>query len=143
MPDIFHSFTINASPGKVFECISEPGGLDHWWTEHSEGKQEPGAIYTLDFGPGFIWKAVVTKYQLNNSFELQMTTADADWLETKVGFSLNPKNALTEVNFYHTGWPKNNEHFRISNYCWAMYLRILRRYIEFGELVPYENRLSV
>jgi hypothetical protein len=31
----------------------------------------------------------------------------------------------------------------ISTYCWAMYLRILKRWLEFGEQVPYEKRLSV
>jgi uncharacterized protein YndB with AHSA1/START domain len=143
MPDIFHSFPISASSEKVFEGISTSAGLDHWWTKHSEGRQESGAVYTLDFGPGYIWKAVVTKFQLNKSFELQMTEADADWLGTKVGFSLNQKNNFTEVSFYHTGWPENNEHFRTSNYCWAMYLRILKRFIEYGELVPYGKRLSV
>jgi uncharacterized protein YndB with AHSA1/START domain len=143
MPDIFHSFPVKASPDRVFEGISTTEGLDNWWTEHSEGRQEAGATYTLDFGPGYIWKAVVTKFDLNKSFELQMTSADADWQGSKVGFSLKPKNAFTEVDFYHTGWPENNEHYRISSYCWAMYLRILKRYIEFGEKVPYGKRLSV
>ncbi len=50
---------------------------------------------------------------------------------------------MPEVSFYHMGWPENNEHFRISCYCWAMYLRILKRYIEYGEKVPYKSRLSV
>ena len=143
MPDIFHSFPINASPGKVFEGISTSAGLDQWWTEHSEGKPESGSVYSLDFGPGYTWKAAVTKFQLNKYFELQMTEADADWIGTKVGFSLNQKNNFTEVSFYHTGWPENNGHFRTSNYCWAMYLRILKRFIEYGEQVPYGKRLSV
>jgi hypothetical protein len=72
-----------------------------------------------------------------------MTKADADWHGTKVGFFVNEKAAKTEVGFYHTGWHENNEHYRIPSYCWAMYLRILKRYIEYGEQVPYEKRLSV
>jgi len=56
---------------------------------------------------------------------------------------LNDKENLTEVSFYHVGWKENNEHYKISCYCWAMYLRILKRYIEFGEEVAYEKRLSV
>ena len=40
------------------------------------------------------------------------------------------------------GWPSANEHCRISSYCWAMYLRILRRFLEHGEVVPYEARLE-
>ena len=45
--------------------------------------------------------------------------------------------------FSHTGWPSANEHFRVSSYCWAMYLRVLRRYLEHGEVVPYEQRDGV
>ena len=54
-----------------------------------------------------------------------------------------PGGAGTQVRFYHAGWNSVTEHFRISTYCWAMYLRILRRNLEFGEQVPYSERLSV
>ena len=49
----------------------------------------------------------------------------------------------TRVRFYHTGWPTENEHWRVSCYCWPMYLRIMRRNLEHGETVLYENRLDV
>ena len=48
----------------------------------------------------------------------------------------------TQVRFRHVGWPAPNEHWRISNFCWAMYLRVLRRSLEYGEAVPYEGRLD-
>ncbi len=53
------------------------------------------------------------------------------------------RGEVTQVRFEHTGWPVANDHYRISNYCWAMYLRLLKRYVEAGEVVPYEKRLSV
>jgi uncharacterized protein YndB with AHSA1/START domain len=144
MPDIFHNFPINASAEKVFNGVSTAKGLDNWWTKSSEVAPKFGATYTLDFGPGYTWKAIVTKFEANKEFELQITEADADWLGAKVGFLLSAKgNNLTDVNFYNTGWPTANEHYKISSYCWAMYLRILKRYLEFGEQVPYEKRLSV
>ena len=144
MPDIFHMFPIEASADKVFEGMSTARGLDNWWTKNSEATRTRGATYTLDFGPQYIWKAIVTKLDDNKEFELQMTEAHEDWLNTKIGFSLNDReHNVTEVNFYHIGWPTNNEHYKISCYCWAMYLRILKRYIEYGEQVPYEKRLSV
>ena len=49
----------------------------------------------------------------------------------------------TFVRFHHIGWPSVSEHYRISSHCWAMYLRVLRRYLEHGERVPYEQRLDV
>ena len=143
MASIFHSFPIQTSPDKVFEAISRSRGLDSWWTKRSEAEPELEGNYSLDFGPQYIWQAVVTKYIESTTFELQFWDADADWKGTKVGFSLIPKNGNTEVNFYHTGWLENNEHYRISSFCWAMYLRILKRYIEFGEQIPYEIRLNV
>lgn len=36
-----------------------------------------------------------------------------------------------------------NDHFRTSSCCWAQYLRILRRFLEHGERVPYAERLDV
>ena len=143
MADIFQTFTIKAPPQKVFEGISTSEGLDQWWTKNSEADQRIDGKYLLDFGPGYTWKAAVSKYDPNREFELLMTDADADWDGSKVGFFIEDKNGSSEVNFYHTGWPENNKHYKISTYCWAMYLRILKRYMEFGEKVPYEKRLSV
>jgi uncharacterized protein YndB with AHSA1/START domain len=142
MPGIYHNFVIKASPSKVFANIQSSKGLDNWWTKASEVRSEEGGIFSLHFGAGYNWKAVVTKFIPDQAFELRFTEADEDWLGTRAGFILKLKNQKTEVNFYHTGWPSENEHFKISCYCWAMYLRILKRYIELGERVPYENRLD-
>jgi uncharacterized protein YndB with AHSA1/START domain len=143
MADIFHSFTINAPLRDVFEGISTTKGLDNWWTKTSEGKPVIDEMYKLHFGPQYHWSGIVSKYAIDKEFELIITDAHVDWIDTKVGFLLMNKNDITEVHFCHKGWPQNNEHYRISCYCWAMYLRILKRYLEYGEQVPYENRLNV
>jgi uncharacterized protein YndB with AHSA1/START domain len=143
MADIFHQFLINSLSERVFEAISRSKGLDSWWTMTSSENPEPGGVYRLNFGPRYNWKAVVTKYKTDSLFELQLTDADVDWTGSRVGFELKNNNGITEVDFYHTGWPAVNDHFKISSYCWAMYLRILKRYVESGEWVPYEKRLEV
>ena len=143
MADIFHSFTINAPLKNVFECISTPKGLDNWWSKNSEGTPGIDEMYKLYFGPQYNWSGIVSKFVADKEFELIITDAHIDWIDTRVGFLLNNKNDTTEVHFYHKGWPHNNEHYKISCYCWAMYLRILKRYLEFGEQIPYENRLNV
>jgi uncharacterized protein YndB with AHSA1/START domain len=143
MADIFHDFLVKAPATKVFDAISTPNGLDQWWTKRSAGEPKEGAEYELWFGPQYDWRAKVTKCVKDSTFELQMARADVDWMGTRVGFHLQDKNANTSVYFYHIGWPSQNEHWRISCYCWAMYLRIMRRYVEHGEFVPYEKRLDV
>ncbi|MDH4472778.1 MAG: SRPBCC domain-containing protein [Fluviicola sp.] len=143
MADIFHYFPINVSIDSVFETISTPNGLDKWWAKTSSGKAAVGETFQFFFEPNYHWTAVVSKCIANNEFELTMQTSDEDWEGSKVGFRLTEKNGFTEVQFYHTNWKENNEHFRISNFCWAMYLRILKRNLEFGEFVPYADRLNV
>ena len=143
MADIYHTFTINASLKDVYNGISKPEGLNIWWTKKAEGKPVVGTTYLLDFGDQYQWKAVVTKSKPDEMFELQMTQADDEWMKTKIGFLLTAENNITKVSFYHLGWLNISENYKFSGYCWAMYLRILKRYIEYGEIVQYEKRLNV
>ena len=143
MPDIFHDFPINASPQKVFDAVSTAAGLSSWWTKSCEGNPAAGAEYKLGFGPEYDWRAVVTYFIPGSEFELRLTKADADWQNSRVGFTLKPQGGGTSVKFHHLGWPEANEHYKISCFCWAMYLRLLKRYVETGETVPYEIRLDV
>ena len=143
MPDIFQDFPINTTPDRVFQGVSSPDGLDQWWTLRSAGRASGGAEYELGFGPEYEWRAKVTRCVPGAEFELEMTRADADWTGTRVGFRLSPRPSGTWVQFWHTGWPESNEHYRVSCHCWAMYLRVLRRHLEHGEVVPYSDRLDV
>lgn len=136
MPDIIQDFPIKASAERVFQAVSTPAGLDQWWTKRSAGRPEHGAEYELWFGPGFDWRAVVSRCVPSAEFELQMTRAQEDWQGTRVGFLLNEKDGLSQVRFHHLGWPQASEHYRVSCSCWAKYLRLLKRSVEQGEVVP-------
>ena len=142
MPDILQDFPIAASPSRVYEAVSDPRMIDEWWTLTSTGRPAVGSTYDLDFGPGYHWQAVVTKANPSSAFELRLTSADADWLDTVVGFELEPSGDATQVRFYHRGWPAVSDHYRTSCHCWALYLRVMRRHIEHGESVPYDRRLD-
>ena len=143
MPDIFHDFPIAVPPARVFAAICTPAGLDQWWTKRSAGRAAMGAEYELGFGPEYEWQATVTRCVPEREFELTMGRSDKDWEGSRIRFELTPTAEGTQVRFSHVGWPAVNEHYRISCYCWAMYLRILSRNLEHGEEVAYEQRLEV
>jgi uncharacterized protein YndB with AHSA1/START domain len=143
MADILQDFPINADKARVFEMFTTPQGLDAWWTLKSAGEPVQGAEYELFFGPEYDWRARVTKCVPGVEFELLMTRADADWTGSRVGVKLTSHGDSTRVEFRHLGWPEANAHYRTSCHCWALYLRVLRRYLEFGERVAYEDRLDV
>lgn len=142
MPHILHQFPISAPPDAVFEAISSATGLNAWWAKETLANPVEGGIYQLNFGPQYNWQATATRYRPNHEFELTLTEAMPDWLGTRVRFLLYEKEGLTEVQFSHKGWPEESDHFRISSFCWAMYLRLLKRYIETGQVVEYEKRLE-
>ena len=143
MADIFHDLPIRASANDVFDMASKPARLDEWWTLTSRGTPELGATYRLFFGEEYDWRARVTACEPGKRFELELTDAMPDWIGTRVSFELEPNGDTTMLRFAHTGWPSATPHYRTSNCCWAMYLRILRRHLEHGERVPYDRRLNV
>jgi len=143
VPDILHDFPIHAPAARVFDAISTARGLDAWWAEESSGEPLEGTELALGFGPEYRWRARVVRSRPPVEFEIELTHADADWTGSRVGFVLEPNGEKTQVHFRHVGWPQPNEHWRISCFCWAMYLRLLRRYVEQGEVVPYHQRLDV
>jgi uncharacterized protein YndB with AHSA1/START domain len=143
MADIIHEFTVRTGPPRVFHAVATPQGMTHWWTQSSRGKAEAGGEYQLHFGADYTWRACVTRYEPETAFELEMIEAHPDWVSTRVGCELQPEGReSTRVLFYHSGWPHENQHWRMSCYCWAMYLRVMRRYLEYGDSIPYSQRLD-
>lgn len=143
MTDILHDFPIKASAAKVFAAVSTPAGLDEWWTRGSTGEPRVGAEYELFFGEPYRWRATVTACVPGEHIAFTIRDSDPDWAGTTISIRLREADGKTHVQFAHTGWPEPNAHYRTSNCCWAAYLRILRRYVEHGERVPYAQRLDV
>lgn len=147
MPDIHHQFPVFAPADEVFDAVSTPEGLDAWWTLSSEGEPVTGGIYRLFFGEGYDWRGRVATCVPDKIFALSIYDSMPDWENTIVRFELteksdDPDSPNTEVLFSHTGWPEDNDHYRISSFCWAMYLRLMKKYVEQGRVVEYAKRLD-
>ncbi len=142
MPDIVHTFPVRGPASRVYDMFATPAGLDAWWTARAQGTPTLGTEYQLWFGPEYDWRARVTACEPAKLFELELTTAMHDWLGTRVRAELAEEDGVTTIRFSHAGWPSDTEHYRVSTFCWAMYLRHLRRHVESGITVDYERRLD-
>lgn len=140
MADILHQFRVEAPPARVFEAFCRPGGLDNWWPARSSGEPKAGEVYTLWFGPEYDWRAKVIHVIPGREFTWKMTQAMPDWMSTEVGIRLSEDKEGTIVDFFHTGWPEQNDHYRISNFCWGTLLNGLKGYVERGTVVPFDQR---
>ncbi len=141
MPGILHDILIRATPEQVFNAITQPIEVDKWWSLECSGTPAMGEEYRLFFGEQWDWRARVSRYDPNRSFEWEITIALEDWVGTRVGFVLESTDGSTKVRFHHCGWKEESEHFRISSYCWAMLLRLLKVYVETGAVMPHQERL--
>jgi len=139
MSSILHDFPVRAPAAVVFAALVEP---DRWWTLESHVDAALGSTSRLFFGEGFDWCARVSACEPGVLLEWEFTDAMPDWMGTRVRFDLAEQGGVTTVRFAHHGWAEASEHFRISSFCWAMYLRLLRRAVETGEVVPYALRLE-
>ncbi|NER13959.1 hypothetical protein GWK08_10945 [Leptobacterium flavescens] len=142
MADVFMELSIHSSQEAVFKGVSTPDGLAKWWTIATEGNPVMNALFKLDFGPEYQWEAKIIEYLPNTKVTFLMTKASADWLNTEVGFQLERQKDSVLLRFSHCKWPDINQEYRGSVYCWAMYLRCLKNYLEQGVFVAYENRYN-
>ena len=138
--NIYHNFQISTSSKEVFDAVSQPIHLDNWWTLKSSGKPELNSEYNLNFTDQYNWFCKVLKIKANESFYLKMTNSDEDWNPTTFGFDLESNKKGTMVKFCHINWPKNNDHFKNSSFCWALLLNGLKNYLEKGIVIPFEER---
>ena len=144
MADIHHSLIIETPANDVFDAVTTPNGLDNWYTLSSQGVPESGSLYHFNFGPDHQWKAIVTRCVESQEIAMKFVRADADWMGTEIYFKLEEEQGIrTHLTFSHKGWAAPTSHFQRSSYCWAMYLRILKRFLEKGEVVPFGDRLAV
>lgn len=143
MADILHNVYIHESPQKVFHAISNGSEIEKWWTKRSTGTAIKGNIFNLFFSPEYDWTAELINVAENALCEWKVIKADVDWIDTIFGFRLSKQEDITLAEFYHKGWAETNEHFRRSSYCWAMYLYLLKQYVESGKITVFEQRIFV
>ena len=140
MHQILHELEIKAPAGVVFDAFATSEGLDVWWTHGSSGWPEVGVEYRFYFGPDYDWRGRVRRLKPGTLIEWEITKSDRDWVGTHLAAEIEDLGDRTRLRFRHSGWAEVNTHFRQTSYTWALYLRILRRYLEQGIFVPYSAR---
>ncbi len=137
---IFHDLFIKASSKKVFDAITIPDHLINWWPLECSGIPKEGEEYNFYFSPEYDWYGKVSTCTHHKQFYITMTKSDKDWNNTSFGFDLEEIKEGIQLKFWHKGWPKCNNEFRQSSFCWAILLSGLKNYIEKGIIIPFEER---
>jgi len=137
---ILFNFSVQAAPEHVFKSVSDPSELEKWWPLRCTGQPKLGAEYNFFFEEPYDWYGQVAECEPGKSFRIRMTKSDPDWDSTTFGWDLKQSTKGTEVNFSHVGWTQQNRHYAHTAWSWAGLMRGLKRYLETGEVTPFDQR---
>jgi len=139
--NIYHDLLINISAEKLFNAVSKPAELVNWWPLKCSGEEKLKSEYNFNFTDTYNWFGNVITYKPNTSFHIKMTKADKNWNLTSFGFDIEEISSnKVQLHFWHKNWQNCNAEFKQSSFCWAMLLNGLKKYVEKGIVIPYEER---
>jgi uncharacterized protein YndB with AHSA1/START domain len=148
MPEIRYKFSVDASPSKVFDALTDQSHIAKWWTPDCTLDQKAGGHATFEFKgadgrldgyslmrieklvPGQLveWKCIEQDYQGNT-----------DWIGTTIRFRLaGNSRGGTDVDFAHLDWKTTEGSYPRCVAGWDHVLKTsLKNYLEIGKGEPY------
>lgn len=139
MADILHRVGIGATVEDVYKAITEAGGLQSWWSQHSEIKPEEGSLASVSFYNNAVTFDLRIKELSRNRVEWAVEDGPPDWVDTTITWSLASENGQTTVDFAHRGFSSMGSDFASVNYNWGWYLTSLKFYLEQGKGMPHTD----
>jgi uncharacterized protein YndB with AHSA1/START domain len=140
MADILHEVTIDASPAKVYQALTEQSGLQGWWTEHTKAKAQTGTVSEFSFYGGMaVFKLSVDKLDPGSKVYWGVEQGPPGWENTRITWDLSGDDGKTKLLFGHRGWASTEGMYASVSYNWAWYMTSLKQYIETGKGTPHTD----
>lgn len=144
MNDYQKSFTANKPARSVYDAITED--ISKWWSNDLSGAaSQVGDSFTIAFGgtrktfeieqaianEQVIWKCVKAYIDMSS---LQNK---AEWVGTRLIWTLNADGERTILNFLHEGLNLNFECYAVCEAGWDQFLASLEAYLNTGKGMPF------
>ena len=140
MADILHEVTIDASPAKVYQALTEQSGLQGWWTEHTKAKAQTGTISEFSFYGGMaVFKLSVDTLEPGDKVYWGVEQGPPGWENTRITWDLSGDNGKTKLLLGHRDWASTGGMYPSVSYNWAWYMTSLKQYVETGKGTPHTD----
>jgi uncharacterized protein YndB with AHSA1/START domain len=138
MADILHETTIQATPEKVFQALTEQKGLASWSTVNTAAKPEVGstAEFTFSQPTPFLIKMKIDKLEAGRKVYWTVEQGAPDWGGTRVTWDLTPVEGGTKILFGHRNFATTEGSFAGVSYNWAWFITSLKAYLETDKGTP-------
>lgn len=133
-----HSLGIYASPAEVYQALTDPTELSHWFVPEASVDLRPGGAYRWVFGeatgsPGAGLEVAAGEFVEVIPHEFLALTSQVEGVDTRLEFRLDPWREGTVVTVTHAGFPGEeewDETFGSIDRGWESELYALKIYLE-------------
>lgn len=141
--EIWHEIIIKCSLNALFEAVTRPKKIAHWWTNDVRGESVVGKNLEIWFDD-FCQVIAVTKLQPGQLVQWHVTDKGLpDWADTKVEFKMFTEEGKTFLHFRHSDWRENAATFPHCSMGWAIFLISLKEFLETGKGRPFPYDLPI
>ena len=142
--EIWHEIHINASPGEVYQALTDVKKLAHWWTTDVRGESAVGKKLEFWFGGDLGAEMAVTALKAKELVQWRVTKRGTpDWVNTELEFRMFRERGQTFLHLRHSKWHEDAQTFPECSMHWAIYLLSLKEFVETGKGRPYPYDLPV
>jgi len=137
MATLYHQVWITTSPEALYQAISTVDGIGSWRDKPTVVHTDAGLV--LEFCPGpehgtlrmQVLEAVEGKRVEWECISTHPQSSPASaWTGTHILFEISQKDAVTVLDFRHSGWDEDSEYLGFCNFGWGMALQQLKKYCE-------------
>jgi uncharacterized protein YndB with AHSA1/START domain len=139
MAAIVKELTIAAAPERVFNALTKPDEIAHWWTNDLSAKPEVGSLAEFRFSQGtFVIQFEVAELDEGSKVHWisRQGPATGHWKGTSVTWQLTPVHNGTKLIFTHDGFAQVDEGYERLRGAWVYFLASLKSYLETGKGTP-------
>lgn len=137
MYTIKHLFHIAQARESVYAALSTGDGLANWWVHDVSGSFQPQGVIQFRFHPSNRLDLQVVELDPGRTVLWECVAGPAEWIGTRVQFSLDENEGKTRVRFSHTGFQAQDDTYAAMSFSWARYLESLRQLCQTGKGQPF------
>jgi uncharacterized protein YndB with AHSA1/START domain len=102
--EIWHEIIIKASPGEIYQALTDVEKLAHWWTTETKGESAVGKKLEFWFYGKYLKEMVVTTLKVDELVQWRATErSDPEWINTEIEWKIFREDnwdAPKNINFY-------------------------------------------
>jgi hypothetical protein len=141
MAKILLRVPVDSDPATIYDAVATSGGVNSWWSNHTEGPEGVGSTMKVSFPDAPItFDFEVTEEVSGTRVAWSCLAGPPEWIGTQISFDVQTgEDGDVSVLFTHDGWKTTEESFPFIAYSWAQILPRLKKLAEGGKAEPYFN----